>query len=113
DLRSGELRRHLYWTTPAGATVELSFRRVASVSEPNGAALRVDVTPLDRPVTVRVRARIDGMVENDGLLHWRNLEQGERAGVAYLCGETRRTHKTLVEAMTVRQSGAAAPMQYY
>jgi beta-phosphoglucomutase len=51
DLRSGELRRHLYWTTPAGATVELSFRRVASVGEPNGAALRVDVTPLDRPVT--------------------------------------------------------------
>jgi len=113
DLRSGELRRHLYWTTPTGATVQLSFRRVASVSEPNGAGLRLEVTPLDRPVTVRVRARIDGVVENDGLLHWRNLEQGERAGVAYLRGETRRTHKVLVEAMTVRQSGPAAPVRYH
>lgn len=112
DLHSGELRRHFYWTTPAGATVQISFRRVASLAEPHGVGVRLEVTPLDRPVQMRVRARIDGVVENEGLLHWHNLQQGCNGAIAYLRGETRRTHKTLVEAMTVRQEGAAAPVHY-
>ncbi len=112
DLHSGELRRHFYWTTPAGATVQISFRRVASLAEPHGVGVRLEVTPLDRPVQMRVRARIDGVVENEGLLHWRNLQQGCDGAIAFLRGETRRTHKTLVEAMAVRQEGAAAPVHY-
>ncbi|HAJ35566.1 MAG TPA: beta-phosphoglucomutase, partial [Chloroflexi bacterium] len=112
DLHSGELRRHLYWTTPTGATVQISFRRVASLADPHGVGVRVEVTPLDRPVQVRVRARIDGVVENEGLLHWRNLQQGYDGAVAYLRGETRRTRKMLVEAMTVRQTGTIAPTHY-
>ncbi len=113
DLHSGELRRHLYWTTPTGATVQISFRRVASLADPHGVGVRLEVTPLDRPVQVRVRARIDGVVENEGLLHWRNLQQGYDGAIAYLRGETRRTHKTLVETMTVRQEGVTAPAHYH
>lgn len=113
DLHNGELRRHFYWTTPTGATVQISFRRVANVADPHGVGVRLEVTPLDRPVRARVRARIDGVVENEGLLHWRHFQQGEHEGVAYLIGETRRTHKTLVEAMRVQQEGVSATVQYH
>jgi kojibiose phosphorylase len=112
DLRSGELRRHLYWTPESGATIELTFQRIASLVDPHTFAVRVMITPLVRPVTVRMRARIDGFVENDGVLHWRELQPGRLGDIAYLTGLTRKTGKRLVEAMQIQQSGQSATPRY-
>jgi kojibiose phosphorylase len=104
DLRTGELRRHLYWTPESGATVEIAFERIASLTDPRTFAVRVSVTPLVRPVDVRIRARIDGFVENENYLHWRDVQPGRQGEIAYLTGLTRKTGKRLVEALQVRQT---------
>lgn len=112
DLRTGQLRRHFYWTPANGATVELAFERVASLVDPHACAVRVSITPLVRPVNVRVRARIDGFVENENYLHWRELQGGCEKDVAYLTGLTRKSGKRLVEAMQVQQAGRFAEARY-
>ncbi|MBW7882868.1 MAG: beta-phosphoglucomutase [Caldilineaceae bacterium] len=113
DLCTGELRRHLYWTSPGGAAVEICFSRLATLSDPHAYGVRVVVTPLEKPVTVRLRARLDGIVENEGVLHWRDLDQGHRGDTVYLAGTTRHTGKHLAEAMQLRQDDLAAPVRYY
>lgn len=121
DLRTGELRRHLYWTPDSGATVELSFARIASLADPHAFAQSVSVTPLVRPVDVRIRARIDGFAENESYLHWRELQPGRLGDVAYLTGLTRKTGKRLVEALQLVDSApepaglapvASSPLRY-
>jgi kojibiose phosphorylase len=107
DLRTGELRRTLRWTPDSGATVELSFRRLASLTDPHTFALRVGVTPLVRAVHVRLRARIDGCVENESYLHWRDLQEGRADNVAWLTGLTRKTGKRLATAMQLSPADAA------
>jgi kojibiose phosphorylase len=112
DLRTGQLRRHLYWTPPNGATVELTFERIASLLDPHTCAVRVTITPLVQPVDVRVRARIDGFVENESYLHWRDQEAGRQGNIAWLTGLTRKTGKRLVEAMQLQQAGQQAALHY-
>jgi kojibiose phosphorylase len=112
DLRTGQLRRYLLWTPDNGATVELAFERIASLVDAHACAVRVSITPLVRPVSVRVRARIDGFVENENYLHWRDLQGGCEHDVAYLTGLTRKSGKRLVEAMQVRQAGRSAEVRY-
>ncbi|MEZ4734752.1 MAG: HAD-IA family hydrolase [Caldilineaceae bacterium] len=102
DLRRGELHRVLRWTPPDGATVELHFTRFASLADDHALAVRVRVTPLVDTVEVRLRPRLDGHVENEGLLHWRNFDQGQVGEAIYLSGETRYTDKRLAQAMQVR-----------
>jgi kojibiose phosphorylase len=112
DLRTGQLRRHLYWTPDSGATVELTFERIAGLVDPHTCAVRVSITPLVRPVQVRIRARIDGFVENENYLHWRDLQAGCQSDAAYLTGLTRKTGKRLVEAMRIQQTGQSAAARY-
>ena len=108
DLRTGELVRRLYWRPAGGALVEFTFRRLASLADPHACAQQIEITPLERAVTVRLRARLAGFVENDGILHWDVLEQGYAGTVAHLTGLTRHTRKRLSEAMTLRDEGAGA-----
>ena len=104
DLRTGELHRRFRWTPSEGRAVELHFTRFASLADPHALAVRLEITPLDAAATVRVRQRLDGHVENDGLLHWQNFEQGERNGSVYLVGQTRGSQKTLAKAMRLSSS---------
>ncbi|MCE7985078.1 MAG: beta-phosphoglucomutase [Caldilinea sp. CFX5] len=99
DLRRGELHRSLRWTPPDGATVELHYTRLASLADQHALAVQLQVTPLVHAVDIRLRPRLMGHVENEGLLHWHNFEQGQVGGAVYLSGETRVTGKRLVQAM--------------
>lgn len=112
ELRTGQLRRHFYWTPESGATVELTFERIAGLVDPNAFAVRVTVTPLVRPVQVRIRARIDGFVENENYLHWHDLHAERLGDIALLSGLTRKTGKRLVEAMQIQQTGQTAEAVY-
>lgn len=112
DLRRGELQRHLYWRAPSGAPVELTFTRFASLADPHTLGLRVTITSLADAVDLRLRSRLDGHVENQGLLHWRNFEQGVQGDVVYLTGQTRRTGKRLAMAMVTLAAGAENHSDY-
>ncbi len=101
DLRSGELHRHFVWTPADGAPVLLHFVRFAPLHDPHALALRLTVTPLERSVSVRVRARIEGHVENQNYLHWKDFEQWHSDGSVFLCARTRSTDMEIVEGMTV------------
>jgi hypothetical glycosyl hydrolase len=66
DLRTGELHRYIHWTPEGGAPVLLHFCRLTHLADPHALAVRLAVTPLEQAVRVRVRARIDGHVDNEG-----------------------------------------------
>ncbi|HXF64992.1 MAG TPA: beta-phosphoglucomutase [Caldilineaceae bacterium] len=112
DMKTGELHRRLRWTPSGGPTVELRFTRFAALDNPHALAVRVQVIALDEPATVVVRARLDGHVENEGLLHWRQMEQWEERGTVYLRARTRRDEHAVIEAMRVAQAGAVADIRY-
>jgi beta-phosphoglucomutase len=112
DMKSGELHRRLRWTPPGGPTVELRFTRFASLDNPHAMAIRLQILALDESITVDVRARLDGQVENEGILHWHQMEQWEKRGTVYLRAHTRRDDHTVMEAMQVNQTGAQADVRY-
>ena len=114
DLDSGELVRRLQWTPDGEGTspVTLTFRRLASLTDPNALAVSVSVETLDRPVQVRLRTRLHGHVENEGLLHWTDMDQGEADGAVYLTARTRKTAKRLAQSMRLLVNGADNQARY-
>jgi kojibiose phosphorylase len=112
DMKNGELHRRLRWTPQTGPGVELRFTRFASLDNPHAMAVRLQVVALDEPVTVAVRARLDGQVENEGLLHWRLMEQREEHGTVYLHAHTRHDNHAVMEAMRIDQAGAQTDTRY-
>jgi kojibiose phosphorylase len=112
DMRTGELYRRLRWIPAGGPPVELHFTRFASLDDPHALVVRVQIVALGGPVSVSVRLRIDGQVENEGLLHWRQMEQWEEHGTAYLQAVTRRDDHAVIEAMCVAQEGPQAEICY-
>lgn len=112
DMRNGELHRRLRWAPPGGPAVDLHFTRFASLENPHAMAVRLEVVALDAPVEVRVRARLDGQVENEGILHWHHWEQRGNHNTAYLYAETRRDEHAIIEAMHLNQSGINADVRY-
>ncbi len=94
DLRDATLHRRLRWTPDADTgPVEITFSRFASLADEHVLALRVAVTPLEAAARVRLRAKLDGHVENQGLLHWHTLSQHSSAAEAALLVRTRQSGK--------------------
>jgi beta-phosphoglucomutase len=116
DLRRGELHRTLRWTPPGGPLVELRFTRFASLADPHALGVRLELTPLAQTgvtgVPSRARARLDGHVENDGLLHWRRFDQGQTGDGVYLTALTRSSDKRLALAMNVQSNLPTAALAY-
>lgn len=108
DLRTGELHRRLRWTPPTGTPVELRFTRLARLDDGHSLGLRVQVTPLEESAHVRMRARLNGHVENEGLLHLRPVDQGHEDGLVHLTVETRHTGKHVCQVMGLAQHGVQA-----
>lgn len=50
DFRSGTLRRHTVWISPAGRRVRITSERLVSFTQRSVAAIRYEVEPLDGPV---------------------------------------------------------------
>ncbi|MGR6966771.1 glycoside hydrolase family 65 protein [Geodermatophilus sp. URMC 61] len=58
DLRAGTLDRHVRWTSPSGASVEVTSRRLVSLAERSVCAVRYEVRVLDAPAHVVVRSEL-------------------------------------------------------
>jgi beta-phosphoglucomutase len=82
DLRRGILTREVRWRSPGGKTLELKFERFASQSDEHLLALRCQVTPLDFEGEIEVQASINGYPDNQGVLHWRWVKQGQIQSLA-------------------------------
>jgi kojibiose phosphorylase len=112
DMKRGELQRRLCWTPPIGPPVEIRFTRFASLANEHAVAIRLQLTALEGDATVAVRARLHGHVENEGILHWRQMEQGEDHGAAFLMAQTRRDQHAVTEAMRVDQPDRQTEVRY-
>lgn len=70
NLKTGELSRHVVWTSPNGIKLQLDFRRVVSLKELHVTAARVEVTPLNADIHLKVVSEIDGRMSNTGSQHF-------------------------------------------
>ncbi|HEY9603900.1 MAG TPA: beta-phosphoglucomutase [Allocoleopsis sp.] len=77
DVRRGVLSRNVRWRSGSGHTVDLHFERFASLADRHVLALRCQVTPLDFEGTVEVQASINGYPDNQGVMHWEWVNQGD------------------------------------
>lgn len=58
DLRAGTLDRRLRWRSPSGTTLELTTRRLVSLTERSVLAVRYELRALDGPAHVVVRSEL-------------------------------------------------------
>lgn len=106
DMRQGLLTRRARWQSPDECTVDIAIERFASLADPHVLAIRYQVTPLDFDGYIEFQAGINGHVDNDGLLHWHILDQGEEYGLIWLHSRTRGTGIELGQAAYVSISGS-------
>ena len=116
DLRRGVLSRDVRWRSGSGHTVDIHLERFASLADRHVVALRCQVTPLDFEGTVEVQASINGYPDNQGVMHWEWMNQGDittdegdRASWIHL--RTRNTGIELGMATRVRVSDANASVR--
>ena len=77
DVRRGVLSRDVRWRSGSGYTVDIHLERFASLVDQHVLALRCQVTPLDFEGTIEVQASINGYPDNQGVMHWEWLNQGD------------------------------------
>lgn len=105
DLRTGVLSRRVRWQPQAdGPQLDLFFERVPSLAEPHMLAVRLRVEPIDRAVSVEVRALLDEHAENPGFMqegvnHWDLDEQRTEPEQVSVLMRTRHTNKTVALSM--------------
>ena len=77
DLRRGLVSRNVRWRSGSGYTVDLHFERFASLVDRHVLGLRCQVTPLDFEGTIEVQSSINGYPDNQGVMHWEWINQGD------------------------------------
>ncbi|MCD8190391.1 MAG: glycoside hydrolase family 65 protein [Clostridiales bacterium] len=70
NIRTGELKRSVVWTSPAGKKISYTSYRVVSLKNLHQMAQRIEVTPLSGDVTVKIRSGINGTMTNTGSQHF-------------------------------------------
>lgn len=75
NIKTGELTRHMVWTSPKGDRARLEFRRIVSLKRLHDIAMRISATPLSGTVTLKLRSGIDARVTNTGCQHFTEGEK--------------------------------------
>lgn len=107
DLHRGVLSRDVRWRSPAGHTLDLHFERFVSLADPHIVALQCCITALDFEGALEVQASLNGYSDNQGLMHWEWVEQGEQGHTAWLCERTRHTHHEVGMAFRLQTDSEA------
>ncbi len=108
DLSCGLLTRRVRWSSPQGRRAEIVFERFASLANPHLLALRCVVTP-DFDGSLSFQAGLNLFMDNEGLAHWRLVDQALKNGAALLRARTRRTGIELALAMRCQAGGEDLP----
>ena len=98
DLRTGLLKREVKWVSPSGRSARLVFERFTSLADPHVMLIRCQVTP-EFQGRVEFRATLNGNMDNEGVVHWSWVSQGQRDETVYLKNRTRATKIDLVTTM--------------
>lgn len=111
DMQNGVLRREVRWRSPQGRIATIRFTRFASLADEHLLALRCEIVP-EFDGQIEVRAALNGQTDNEGLLHWRLIEQGQLTdGTVFL---RTRTRKSGIEvACAMRLHGDTAQTMFW
>jgi len=101
DLYTGVLRREVTWMSPSGKIAAIVFERFASLADPHTLLIRCQIIP-QFDGWVSVSGTVKGDTDNEGLAHWKWLEQGRQGQGAYLLNETRKSGIRCATAMQLR-----------
>ncbi len=108
DMQTGVLRREVRWQSPQGRVATLIFTRFASLADEHLLAMRCEIIP-EFAGEIELRPALNGQTDNEGLLHWRPIAQGQLTdGVIFLRAQTRKSAIELALAMRLVADGAAA-----
>lgn len=77
DMRAGYLRRHLIWRTPGGKRVQLTTRRMVSMTERHVGLITLEVTVLDDDAAVVVSSQILNRQDGEDEYHVPSAALGE------------------------------------
>lgn len=69
NVKTGELYRHVLWTSKGGKRVKLTFKRIVSLKRLHVIAQQVEIEP-EQDVVVKLRSGIDGTMTNTGSQHF-------------------------------------------
>lgn len=105
NLRQGVLNREVRWRSPAGHTLELEFQRFVSLDDYHVAALACTVRSLDFAGAVEIHASLNGYPDNEGLMHWEQVEQGGEQALTWLHVRSRKSKIDLAIAAHLQLSG--------
>jgi kojibiose phosphorylase len=116
DVRRGVLSRDVRWRSGSGYTVDIHLERFASLVDQHVLALRCQVTALNFEGKVEIQASINGYPDNQGVMHWEWLNQGDvttddGAHAAWMHLRTRNTGIELGMATRVTVSDANASVR--
>ena len=70
NIKTGELHRHIVWSSPDGVELNLDFYRVVSLKNIHLVAQKVMITPVNQAVSLKIISGIDGRMSNSGSQHF-------------------------------------------
>jgi hypothetical glycosyl hydrolase len=70
NLKNGEVVREVDWRDPEGNEIRFRFARIVSMADEHVIAARVEATPLNGDVQIKLVSGIDGTVSNSGAQHF-------------------------------------------
>ena len=70
NLKTGETIRRVVWAAPNGKRYQLEFCRFVSMAQLHLIAQKINVTPLDGPMTLDIAGGINGQMNNSGSQHF-------------------------------------------
>lgn len=76
NLHRGLLSRLVRWQSPSGQVLHLRFERFVSLADQHTVALRCQIESENFTGPVEVHASLNGYPDNQGLMHWEQVEAG-------------------------------------
>ncbi|MDU5143316.1 MAG: glycosyl hydrolase family 65 protein [Paenibacillus dendritiformis] len=75
NMRDAELTRSFVWENRAGKRVRFAFRRFVSLDNLHLIGMKLELTPLDEDISLRVASGIDAQLGNSGSQHFHEGEK--------------------------------------
>ncbi|GAX34422.1 glycoside hydrolase family 65, central catalytic [Nodularia sp. NIES-3585] len=100
DLRLGLTNRDVRWRSPAGHTLDFHFERFSSLADQHISAIGCHITSIDFEGEITVEVGFDPKPNNQGVGHWRTLNQGGIEQIIWL--QSRTTHSGIQLGMAAK-----------
>lgn len=75
NIKTGELKRRILWTSPNGSEIELLFQRIVSMENLHVIAQKVTIKAINKDISFSLRTGINGRMTNSGAQHFMETEK--------------------------------------